>query len=117
MNSTQRPANPENEAGPAIDLEPCEPETEQPAAPLIPRKRFWLCLLIAILADAADVAPGLAAAVDLATGLLLTALIGWRWQILAVLLPEIFPPTALFPSWVMLVLYLAKAEGSKPEPR
>lgn len=76
--------------------------------------RLFAGLAIAMTADALDLAFPLASLpVDFVTAVLISILFGWRWETLAVLAPEIFPLTSVFPTWVMLVFYLARIRTRK----
>lgn len=77
--------------------------------------RLFIGLAIAMTADALDVAfPMITLPVDFVTAILISIIFGWRWETLVVLVPEIIPVTAMFPTWVVLVLYLG---GIKPEKK
>lgn len=70
--------------------------------------KLFLGLAIALTADSLDLAfPTVSFPVDFVAALLLTFLYGLRWEILAILVPELFPATSLIPTWTMLVFYLA----------
>lgn len=88
-----------------------------PSAPqCVKRSGVRLCvgLVIAIAADALDVAfPMVSLPVDFVTAILIAVVFGWQWEMLAVLLPEVFPGTAIFPTWVILVFYLAGIKTRK----
>lgn len=76
--------------------------------------RLFIGLAIAITADALDVAfPMLSLPVDFVTAVLISLIFGWRWETLVVLVPEILPVTSLFPTWVILVFYLAGIKTRK----
>ena len=69
--------------------------------------RFVLTLLVAAAADGLEVLFPLAwIPIDLATVGLFFLLWGFRWEVALVLLPEIIPGVNVFPSWVLLALYL-----------
>lgn len=77
--------------------------------------RLFIGLLIALAADALDVAvPGVTLPLDIITAILMVLLYGLRWEILLVMFPEMFPGTAFFPTWVILVFYLAGVTPKKP---
>ncbi len=88
------------------------PSTSQPA-----RRsgvRLFAGLAIALIADALDVAfPMVSLPVDFVTAILISIIFGWRWETLFVLVPEIIPVTALFPTWVVLVFYLGGVKTGK----
>jgi hypothetical protein len=65
-------------------------------------------LVIAMIADVLDISsPMLSVGSDLVTAVLLSVVFGPRWQTILVLVPEVFPMTSVFPTWVILVFYLA----------
>ena len=76
--------------------------------------RLFAALAIAMTADALDVAfPMVCLPVDFVTAILISMIFGWRWETLIVLAPEVIPVTALFPTWVILVFYLAGIKTGK----
>lgn len=75
---------------------------------LSPRLKIAVSLAIAMTADALDLAfPVLSIPVDLAAAVALILIHGVRWEIFAVIAPEVFPATAPLPTWTLLVIYLA----------
>ena len=69
--------------------------------------RFVLTLAIAAIADGLEVLfPPAWIPIDLATVGAFFLLWGFRWEIALVLIPEIIPGANVFPSWVLLALYL-----------
>ena len=76
--------------------------------------RLFAALAIAITADALDVAfPVLSTPVDFVAAILISMLFGWRFETVVVLAAEIFPATSTFPTWVLLVFYLAGIKARK----
>lgn len=87
-----------------------EPVSERP--PVSPGRSSGLPLFtglaIAMIADALDVAfPMLSLPMGFLTAILLSLIFGVRWETFVVLIPESLPVTAMFPTWVILVFYLA----------
>lgn len=105
--------------GKALNL-PSAPSQLPAAAPPVQAAkssgvRLIFGLLIALAADALDVAvPGVTLPLDFLTAILMALLYGLRWEILLVMFPEMFPGTAFFPTWVILVFYLAGIAPKKP---
>ena len=70
--------------------------------------RWAVALVIALASDAVSVAasfaPALQVGVDLATALLLWAVLGWSWMLLVALVPEALPVVAVFPTWTLVVV-------------
>jgi hypothetical protein len=105
--------------GNAVNLpQPISNSTVTPAASQTFKRsgvRLFAGLAIAMTADALDVAfPMVSLPVDFVTAILISLIFGWRWETLVVLAPEIFPVTAIFPTWVILVFYLS---GLQPQRR
>ncbi len=75
------------------------------------KQKKLVALVIAGVSDAisvfAEFAPPIQWAVDLATALALFAILGFRWQLLPVLVMEAIPGLAAFPTWVLVVGLLA----------
>ena len=72
-----------------------------------------MSLAVAGVADSLNVAfPVLFLPVGILTALILLALWGLRWEVAVAVIPELIPGVAMFPSWVLLVCYLA---GVKPK--
>lgn len=77
--------------------------------------RFVLSLIVAAVADGLEVLfPFAWVPIDLATVGIFFLLWGVRWEVALVLIPELIPGVNVFPSWVMLALYLGNAA---PTPR
>jgi hypothetical protein len=110
---------------------------------VISPKRKYLALLLAGVVDVIQftvLAPSTGAGamspvqwgVDIATTILLVAILGWNWRLLAAFVFELIPAVALFPTWSALILTItaltpgeersdaapapAVAEGSPPSP-
>ncbi|MFO1009529.1 MAG: hypothetical protein U1F29_05645 [Planctomycetota bacterium] len=85
----------------------------------ITKQKKLAALVIAGISDAisvfAEFAPPIQWAVDLATALLLFALLGFRWQLLPVLVMEAIPGLAAFPTWVLVVGLLATTTPTRKE--
>jgi hypothetical protein len=76
--------------------------------------RLFVGLAIAMTADALDVAfPMITLPVDFVTAILISLVFGWRWETIVVMIPEVFPVTAMFPTWVILVFYLGGVKTGK----
>jgi hypothetical protein len=74
--------------------------------------RFLLGLTVAAVADGLEVLFPLAwIPIDLATVGVFFLLWGFRWEVALVLLPELIPGVNVFPSWVLLALYLGGRGG------
>ncbi len=75
--------------------------------------RFIVTLAVAGLADWLEVLfPFAWIPIDLATVGVFFLLWGLRWEVALVLLPELIPGANIFPSWILLALYLGK-QGPK----
>ena len=83
----------------------------------ITKQRKLAALLIAAVSDAislfAELIPPLEWALDVATGIALFAVLGWRWQLLPVLVVEAVPGLAAFPTWVLVVGVIAGTTPTK----
>ncbi|MCU0654757.1 MAG: hypothetical protein MUF64_05540 [Polyangiaceae bacterium] len=103
----------------AIGLKPME----------VTAKRKYLALLFAALVDVAQatVIPTASAGamspiqwgVDIATTVLLVAILGWNWRLLAAFVFELIPAVSLFPTWSALILTitaLTPSKDSSPAP-
>jgi len=96
---------------------------ETPALPPTPapptRKKLPLgALAVALVSDVLSVGfefvPPLQIGLDLATGLVLWAMLGWRWPLLPALIVEAIPGLALFPTWSLVVGALPFLGGTSP---
>lgn len=75
--------------------------------------RFVIGLAFAALADGLEVMfPPAWIPIDLAMVGVFFFLWGFRWEIALVLLPELIPGANVFPSWILLALYLGR-QGPK----
>lgn len=101
---------------------------------VISPKRKYLALLLAGIVDVVQftlLAPSTGAGamspvewgVDIATTILLVAILGWNWRLLAAFVFELIPAVALFPTWSALILTITalapneeKAGASAPLP-
>jgi hypothetical protein len=76
-------------------------------------------IAVAAAADGLQLAfPPLWIPVSIVTALILFALWGWRWEILAILVPELLPVIDVLPGWVGIALYLTGRDagiGFTPE--
>ena len=83
----------------------------------ISKQRKLAALLIAAVADAislfAELIPPLEWALDIVTAIALFAVLGWRWQLLPVLVVEAVPGLAAFPTWVLVVGVIAGTTPTK----
>jgi len=78
--------------------------------------RFVLTLCVAALADGLEVLfPPAWVPIDLATVGVFFLLWGFRWEVALVLVPELIPGANVFPSWILLALYLGN-QGLKGRP-
>ena len=76
--------------------------------------RFIVTLAVAGLADGLEVLfPFAWVPIDLATVGVFFLLWGLRWEVALVLLPELIPGANIFPSWILLALYLGKQGPNK----
>lgn len=73
-----------------------------------------LSLLIALAADAMDVAPPLSFIGDGLAFISLLAIWGFRWEIALALIPELIPGISMFPTWTAVVMALW-FQGKKPK--
>jgi hypothetical protein len=81
------------------------------------KQRKLAALLIAAVSDGislfAELIPPLEWALDVATAIALFAVLGWRWQLVPVLLVEAVPGLAAFPTWVLVVGVIAGTTPTK----
>jgi hypothetical protein len=94
---------------------------------VISPKRKYLALLLAGIVDVIQftvLAPSTGAGamspvqwgVDIATTILLVAILGWNWRLLAAFVFELIPAVALFPTWSALILTItALAPGEEKD--
>ena len=98
-----------------------------PAADPVPVGRLWpslltppsrnravLALIVAVISDVLSLVfefiPSMEITLDLATALVLWAILGWRWPLLPAMIAEAIPGVALFPTWTMVAgVYLLRS--------
>jgi hypothetical protein len=69
--------------------------------------KYVITFAVAAAADALQVAfPPFWIPVSMVTALIFFLLWGWRWEIFAVLVPELAPVVDVFPSWIAIAFYL-----------
>ncbi len=79
--------------------------------------RFVLTLGVAALADGLEVLFPIAwIPIDLVTVGVFFLLWGFRWEVALVLVPELIPGVNVFPSWVLLALYMGQQQQNQPKP-
>ena len=79
-----------------------------------PFLKFLLTLLVAAIADGLQLFfQPLWIPIDGVTALIFFAIWGWRWEILAALVPELTPGVDAFPCWTALAIYLGSRTGGK----
>jgi len=84
-----------------------------PRARVPSRRRVWMARIVAIVADGVQLAllplvvGGVTSPVDdiidVVTGIVLTALVGFRWAFLPAFVAEMVPFVDMVPSWTMAV--------------
>jgi hypothetical protein len=83
------------------------------------RKRLVLAFAIAALSDAVSIfltlTPPLQWILDLATAIVLFALLGWQWFLLPGLILEAIPGLSIMPFWVLVVAGVALWGTARPE--
>jgi hypothetical protein len=94
--------------------------------PLSPQRRVLLARVLAVIVDLAQWALLPAAltplnnGIDVATGLLMIALVGWHWAFLPTFLAELVPFVDLVPTWTLAVMIATRdggvVVGPQPEP-
>jgi hypothetical protein len=105
-----------------VEVLPPEDETpvHQAAAGVegITKGRKIFALIVAGVSDAisvfAEFVPPVQIAVDVVTGCVLFAVLGFRWPLLPVLVIEAIPGLAAFPTWVLAVGVLAGVTPTRP---
>lgn len=58
--------------------------------------------------------PPLQWAIDIATALILFAILGWRWMLLPGLITEAIPGVGVFPFWVLVVASIGAYDSIQP---
>jgi hypothetical protein len=94
------------------------------APPPLPRQLSRLRLVLAFgvagISDGLSLwltfVPPLEWGLDLATAVLLFAILGWRWLILPGLIMEAIPGLAIFPLWTLVVVAVALWGTPRPKP-
>ena len=88
-----------------------DPEPPKPPAGKV---RCGLTLLLAVAADAFQVlVPPLWLLPDVGMVVALLLLWGWRWEIFAVVVPEVVPGLELFPTWTLFAVYFVATRRAK----
>jgi hypothetical protein len=87
-------------------------------APLPTPRRIWIARGLAVLVDLVQLHPALEIppinqAIDVATALALTWLVGWHWAFLPTFVVEIVPFVDLVPTWTLAVM-IATRGGVAP---
>lgn len=87
------------------------PPEEPPPPPRFSRNRLVLAFAVAATSDALSIvftlAPPFEWATDLATAILLFAILGWQWVLLPGLIMEAIPGLYVFPFWTLAVAAVA----------
>jgi hypothetical protein len=79
--------------------------------------RFVLTIVVASIADVLEAMfPPAWIPIDLATVAFFFLLWGFRWEVAAVLIPELIPGVNMFPSWILLALYLGNQNTREQSP-
>jgi hypothetical protein len=89
----------------------------------VEHRKAWF---VAILADAIQIvgmplfAPGglspAETALDLATGAILSHILGWHWAFLPTFAAELIPGIDLFPTWTAAVFFVTRSQVRTLEP-
>jgi hypothetical protein len=85
--------------------------------PLSPQRRVLLARTLAVVVDLAQWALLPAAltplnnGIDVATGLLMIALVGWHWAFLPTFFAELVPFVDLVPTWTLAVMIATRDAG------
>lgn len=89
------------------------------------RRRVWIARIVALVADGIQIAllplvlGGVVSpvddAIDIATAVILSGLLGFRWAFLPTFLAELIPFVDLAPSWTLAVLITTRSKG-RPDP-
>ena len=73
-------------------------------------RRWAVALIIAVASDLVSFATGFSVfpqlGVDVATALLIWAILGWRWVFLVALIAEALPVVSVFPTWTLVIVAL-----------
>jgi len=106
------------------------PEPQQPTPPVstapvpiphargLSRQRIWLARGIALFVDVLQIvllplvlggaASPVVDALDIVTGIVLIAMLGWHWAFLPTILAEILPVIDVCPTWTIAVLFVTR---------
>jgi hypothetical protein len=83
-------------------------------APLLTPRRVWIARGIALAVDVVQwglvpvTMTPLNAAIDVATGLSMVALVGWHWAFLPTFAAELVPFVDLVPTWTLAVTFATR---------
>jgi hypothetical protein len=101
---------------PNMDADSAASESRRSARPS--RKRLLLAFVIAAISDVvgafATPAPPLVWGLDLLTGVVLFAVLGWRWLLLPGLVMEAIPGVGVLPLWLLVVAGIALWGTARP---
>jgi hypothetical protein len=87
-------------------------------APILTPRRIWVARGLAVLVDVAQLHPALEIppinqAIDVATAIAMTWLVGWHWAFLPTFVVEVLPLVDLVPTWTIAVM-VATRGGAAP---
>jgi hypothetical protein len=90
-------------------------------APPLTTQRIWLARGLAVLVDIVQLHPALEVppfnqAVDVATALALTWLVGWHWAFLPTFVVEMVPLVDLVPTWTVAVTIATRGRAVPDAP-
>ena len=115
-------------SAPGRSLEPLEPLEAAPIktaqhGPSPSRRRVWAARLLALAADAVQFAllplviggaiSPVDDAIDIVTGLALTALLGFHWAYLPSFIAKLVPFVDMVPSWTLAVAVSTRGKGGR----
>lgn len=90
------------------------------------RRRVLAARVLAVVADAVQLglmplfaggaATGIDAALDVAVGIVMVALVGWHWAFLPAFALELVPAVDLAPTWTIAVLLATRKAGAAEPP-
>ena len=111
---------------PLSETERVPRQPSPPARPPMAISRVWLARIIAMAADATQLArlpfvmggaiSPVADVIDVAMAIVMTWLVGWHWAFLPTFIAELVPFVDLVPSWT-LAAFIATRGGGKPAAR
>ncbi len=108
---------PDGRAVPLARRPPADSEGQRSRVSGLAGPRLLIGLVIAMIADVVDISsPMLSVGSDLVAAVLLSVVFGARWETILVLVPEVLPVTSVFPTWVILVFYLAGIKRPSKRP-